>query len=45
MESTYDVGQLLVLLMRMNKPKTVLEVGTFTGEFRNPLDTIPLNKS
>ena len=37
MESTYDVGQLLVLLMRMTNAKNVLEVGSFTGKF---IDTL-----
>merc|ERR1712048_1209168 len=31
LESTHDVAQFLVLLMRMNKAKTILEVGSFTG--------------
>ena len=31
MESTQDVGQLLVFFMRMIKARTVVEVGSFTG--------------
>ena len=33
LESTHDVAQFLVLLMRMNKAKTILEVGSFTGKY------------
>ena len=33
MESTPDVGQFLILVMRMLKAKNIIEVGSFTGRY------------